>query len=67
MFKNLPDAGEKGIFSVHKNVIKGSLLLTFYRINFNNIIVNRKVTDFLSYPLTSGIITYHSCQVTNKC
>jgi len=37
MFKRVPGVEGKGIFNVYNDVIKGSVLLIFCRINFNNI------------------------------
>jgi hypothetical protein len=70
MFKNRSIVLWKGFFSVHKSIMNFTSISTFREIKFSNMVVNRIVTGFLiflSYLLTSGIIIYHSCRLTNKC
>jgi len=51
MFKNSFSTVGKGIFIVHKGVIKGCSFPTFIGVQFGNNVTNRIVTDYLVLPV----------------
>jgi hypothetical protein len=51
MFKNSFSTVGKGIFIVHKDVIKGCSFPTFIVVQFSNNVTNRIVTDYLVLPV----------------